>query len=184
MYANTDQLIWSDDPYYTEDIDEYKERMEEEMPGELDGMSDDAIYERMADELSENLDCERSNLDLLMNRPIIVLGTLGLWDGRHTGYSIQESFNIKDCLQSRLRSASYNTFYVSAEGELCQDECHHDGTNSYIYRVVDDGLTGEEQDDFMDALRAGGASQKFIMEHTKPLGGIVAHIYGWDLISE
>ena len=98
-----DYMIWSDDPYYTQDIDEYKEMMD----GELDGYSDEQIYERMADQLAEDLDCERSNLNMILDDPIIVFVDLGLWDGRRHGYSQIPSGNISDCLQAHCSGMYY-----------------------------------------------------------------------------
>ena len=55
-----DFLIWSDDPYHTEDIEEYKKNMEEEMPGELDGYTDSEICERMSQEIADWLEDRKS----------------------------------------------------------------------------------------------------------------------------
>ena len=35
---------------------------------------------------SDYLDDERSNLDIQQSRPILVVGDLGLWNGRRMGY--------------------------------------------------------------------------------------------------
>lgn len=180
---NSKYLIWSDDPYYTEDLEDYKARMEECCPEELDGYTENMIYERMAEENADMLDCERMNLNIDMDRPIIGIIDLDLWDGHRRGYTILRSENIKDCLQSRTRGCSYNTFYVSEEGEFCHSESHHDGTNQYIYRVVDFDLSEEEVEDFMDTLHDGDATREYVMEHTKALGPVIAQVYGWDLAS-
>ena len=179
-----DYMIWSDDPYYTQDIDEYKEMMEEEMPGELDGYSDEQIYERMAYQLAEDLDCERSNLNMILDDPIIVFVDLGLWDGRRHGYSQIPSGNISDCLQAHCSSMSYNTFRVTKEGEFCQDESHHDGTNHYTYRTLRDDLTEDEKDEFLEDLENGDVTEEEALKKTMPLGPAIAKIYGWEMVPE
>lgn len=180
-----DFLIWSDDPYHTEDIEEYKKNMEEEMPGELDDYTDAEICERMAQESADWLDDERCNLDKELGTPIVVLVDLGLWDDRRKGWSYIPSGNIKDCLQGHCRSGdSYNTFYVTPDGEFCQDEAHHDGTNHYCYRAVRDGLSEEEKDNFIESLKLGDTTEEIIMNHTQPLGPVIAEVYGWDLAAK
>ena len=180
-----DFLIWSDDPYHTEDIEEYKKILEEEIPGELDGYTDAKIYERIAQENADSLDDDRCNLDKDLGAPIVVLVNLGLWDGRKKGWSYIPSGNIKDCLQGHCRSgSSYNTFYVTPEGEFCQDEAHHDGTNHYCYRAIRDDLSAEEKDDFIEALKLGDATEEIIMNHTQSLGPVIAEVYGLDLAAK
>lgn len=46
------------------------------------------------------LDDDRRNLNIVLKHPILVIGDLGLWNGRHLGYMEIESGNIRDCLFS------------------------------------------------------------------------------------
>lgn len=175
-------MIWTDDPYLTEYIEDYKKRLEEEIPGELDGYTESEIYQRMAEENADWLDDERCNLDIDLNYPIIAIVDLGFWNGRHTGYSVMRSTNLKDCLYGHCRGGdSYNTFYVSDDGEFCQDETHHDGTNHYMYRIVRDDLADDEYGEFLERLKYGDATEEEVMQNTKSLGPTVSKVYGWIL---
>ena len=121
----TDHLIWSD--YYL-DLEDWRESLEEEYPGYSDDELTDIMYKTNA----VNIDDERYNLDILLKRTILVIGDLGLWNGRRMGYKEIESGNIKDCLFS---DTDFTTWYVDKDGDLRCEAIHHDGTNYYRYRV-------------------------------------------------
>ena len=72
------------------------------------------------------LDDERANLTVQLSQPILVVGDLGLWNGRRMGYKEIPSGNIRDCLYS---DTDYSTWYVDRLGDLRCDAIHHDGTN-------------------------------------------------------
>lgn len=75
---------------------------------------------------AENLYDERVNLNIQLSQPIIVIGDLGRWNGRVSGYKMIDSGNIKDCLYS---DTDYTEWYVDKYGDLRADAVHHDGTN-------------------------------------------------------
>ena len=58
---------------------------------------------------------ERMNLNIQLDRPILVIGDLGLWNGRRSGYKEIESGNIRDCLYA---DTDYSTWYVDRLGDL------------------------------------------------------------------
>ena len=74
-----DHLIWSD---YHLDYDDWKDDLEDEFPD----MTDDERMQMMYERNNSYLDDERCNLNIQMAMPIIVIGDLGLWNGRRTGY--------------------------------------------------------------------------------------------------
>ena len=71
-------IIWSDDL----DYDDWKEDLEEQYPE----LSDDERFEMMYEINNGYLDDERCNLNIQLSRPILVVGDLGLWNGRRMGY--------------------------------------------------------------------------------------------------
>lgn len=174
-------LIWTDDPYETESIEDYKARMEEEMPGELEGLSDTQIYERMGQEIADLLDDERMNLNVNVGAPILAIAELGLWNGHPTAYLEIESGNIADCLRSYVRGMSYSTMYVTGDGEFRQDESHHDGTNHYVFRAYRKGVSETQIDRLKEKLYEGTATQRDIDRCTRKLGPDIARVYGWQL---
>lgn len=96
-------IIWSNDI----DYDDWREDLEEQYPDLTEAERMDLMYELNGD----YLDDERSNLDIQLSRPILVVGDLGLWHGRRMGYKEIPSGNIRDCLYSE-RDMDYSTWYV------------------------------------------------------------------------
>ena len=86
-----DHLIWSD---YDLDYEDWQDFLEEEYPN----LSEDERVARMYELNSEYLEDERANLDIQLSQPILIIGDLGLWDGRRMGYKEIASGNIRDCL--------------------------------------------------------------------------------------
>ena len=120
---NDRHIIWSD---ISLDLDDWRESLEELYPG----YSDDELYDIMVKSNAENLYDERVNLNIQLSQPIIVIGDLGRWNGRVSGYKMIDSGNIKDCLYS---DTDYTEWYVDKYGDLRADAVHHDGTNHYLY---------------------------------------------------
>ena len=102
MYQEgTDHLIWSN---YDLDLEDWRESLEELYPHYFE----DELYEKMYDSNAANLDDERCNLNIQLSSPILVIGDLGLWYGRRTGYKEIESGNIRDCLYSDTDYTTYS----------------------------------------------------------------------------
>ena len=77
------KIIWSDtDLYY----DSWKDDLKAEYPD----MNDSELNELMYEINQNNLSDQRINLDILLNRPIIVIADLGFWNGRKSGYKVIE----------------------------------------------------------------------------------------------
>ncbi len=174
-----DHLIWSN---YDLDVnddwrDAYREHLEindEKVPEEL---SESDVYEYMVETNSNYLDDERMNLNIQLSRPILVIGDLGLWNGRRMGYKEIASGNIRDCLYS---DTDYSTWYVDKLGDLRCDAVHHDGTNHYLYRTYKDGVSEEQIDRLKEKIYCGSATRTDITRITKRLGDEIGKVYGWD----
>lgn len=113
---NDRHIIWSD---ISLDLDDWRESLEELYPG----YSDDELYDIMVKSNAENIYDERVNLNIQLSQPIIVIGDLGRWNGRVSGYKMIDSGNIKDCLYS---DTDYTEWYVDKYGDLRADAVHHD----------------------------------------------------------
>ena len=75
--SKDDYRIWSNADL---DYEEWKDWMEEEYPT----FSDDERVAMMYEENGHYLEDERLNLDIQLSQPILVVGDLGLWNGRDT----------------------------------------------------------------------------------------------------
>lgn len=164
-------IIWSN---YELDYEDWKEFLESEYPD----LSDDERLALMYEINSDYLDDERSNLNIQLSRPILVVGDLGLWYGRRMGYKEIESGNISDCLYS---DTDYSTWYVDKLGDLRCEAIHHDGTNHYLYRVYKDGVRESQIDLLKEKLYRGTATRADITRVTRRLGDEIAKVYGFSI---
>ena len=175
MYQeSTDRLIWTN--YHT-DFGDWKESASED----YEDCSEDRLYEIYCEANEDNLDDERCNLNIQLSSPILVIGDLGLWYGRRTGYKEIGSGNIRDCLYS---DTEYSTWYVDKNGEFRCDAVHHDGMNYYRYRAYKDGVTDEQIEDLKEKLYCGEATEKDVLKITRRLGDEIGKVYGWEFPSE
>ena len=163
-------LIWSN---YDLDYEDWKEELEAEYPE----MSEHERMERMYEINDGYLEDERYNLNIQLDRPILIIGDFGLWHGRCMGYKEIESGNIRDCLYS---DTDYATWYVDKNGDLRCDAVHHDGTNHYLYRTYKDGISEEQIDRLKEKIYSGLATHADITRLTKRLGEEIGRVYGWD----
>ena len=68
-------IIWSN---YFLDYDDWKDDLEEQYPD----LSEDERISLMYEINNDYLGDERMNLNIQLDRPILVIGDLGLWNGR------------------------------------------------------------------------------------------------------
>ncbi len=171
MTAKDDRhVIWSN---YDLDFDDWKDDLAEEYPDTSQSVLEDLMYERNG----EYLDDERTNLNIQLNEPILVIANLGLWNGRRMAYKEIPSGNIRDCLYSDY---DYTTWYVDRNGDFRCEDIHHDGTNHYLYRAYKDGVTEAQKDRLKEKLYSGTATRADITRVTKRLGDEISKVYGWS----
>ena len=169
-----DHLIWSN---YHLDYGDWAEDLEAEFPE----LSDSERYLKMLDRNNDYLDDERANLNIQLSQPILVIGDLGLWNGRRMGYREINSGNIRDCLYG---GHDFVTWYVDRKGDLRCEDIHHDGTNYYLYRVYKPGSTQNQRDRLKEKIFEGTATEKDIARVTQRLGDRIGRVYGWTFSKE
>lgn len=163
-------IIWSN---LNLELDEWKDDLKEEYPL----LDDEALYEKMHEINDEYLLDERKNLDIELERPILVIADLGLWNGRHLGYKEIRSANIKDCLYSDVDMIEW---FIDSKGDLRANAVHHDGINHYLYREYGD-ISDEKIQYLLDKIYEGKVTKRDIQNLTKPIGKEIAKVYGIDL---
>ncbi|MBR0162424.1 MAG: hypothetical protein IJQ02_14240 [Oscillospiraceae bacterium] len=164
-------IIWSN---YALDYEDWRVDLEAEYPDLTEDQRIALMYEISGD----YLDDERANLNIQLSHPILVIGDLGLWNGRKSGYKEIASGNIRDCLYS---DTDYSTWYVDKQGDLRCDAVHHDGTNHYLYRSYKDGVRDSQINLLKDKLYNGTASRADITRITRRLGDEIARVYGFSI---
>lgn len=167
--TDTKHIIWSNNNL---DFDrDWKHDLAEQYPDH----SEDELMELMYDINSEYLEDERTNLNITLSCPILIIADLGLWNGRLSGYAEIKSRNIRDCLYS---NSDYATWFVDGLGDLRCDAVHHDGTNHLLYRVYKETATDAQIERLHEKLYEGTASRQDITRLTRRLGDMIAHVYG------
>lgn len=141
-------------------------------------MSEEERFELMYEINDRYLDDERLNLDLQLSTPILVIGDLGLWNGRVIGYQEIESGNIRDCLCS---DTDYSTWYVDRLGDFRCDAIHHDGVNCYLYRAYKENVRESQIDLLKEKIYRGKVTRADITRITRRLGDEIAQVYGFPI---
>ena len=164
-------IIWSN---YDLDYEDWRDDLEAEYPELTEDQRIALMYEINGD----YLDDERVNLNIQLSQPILVIGDLGLWYGRRSGYKEIESGNIRDCLYA---DTDYSTWYVDKLGDLRCDAIHHDGTDHYLYRAYKDGVRESQIDLLKDKLYRGIATRADVTRITRRLGDVIARVFGFSI---
>lgn len=159
--------IWSNNLDYSD----WKDDLEELYP---DYSNEDRIS-LMYDINNEYLEDERVNLDIQLDRPILVIADLGLWNGRFSGYKEIGSGRISDCLYS---NTDYCTWYVDAYKDLRCDAVHHDGTNHYLYRTYKENVSDTQIEKLKMKIYEGTVTRRDITRITRRIGDAIAEVYG------
>jgi hypothetical protein len=120
---------------------------------------------------------EKRNLDKLLDGRVIAIASLGLWNGRKTGYKLLNN-NLNSILN--ITTESFKVFvekYNNGKTDVKGVYHHHDGTNYVTFRLIDESKNIDKlceklynQEDVTSAM---------ISYYTKSLGEEVKKIYGF-----
>lgn len=164
------RIIWSNMDL---DIDNWRDGYAEFCEiNEIDPGDEYDIYNWMEETNAEYLDDERANLNKRLDGNVLIIGDLGLWNGRKNGYKIARAnlnaiFDIGDDLTE---------FYADGH-EIRATGCHHDGRNYYLFRAA---RPGRDLDGLLNALYNGEyISPQKLNYYTRSIYPDIATIYGW-----
>lgn len=162
------RIIWNNDDYY-----EWEACMKEDYPDEASREEDgiEISYERYMEDCDQYLYDERANLDVEIDGVIVCFAVLGLWDGKHNGAKAFGT-NVKDILYS---NDDYLDWYCDRYNVRCTG-VHHDGTNTYLYRVA---KSREQAENLVQAIAYEGMTEEQFRKATKSLRPYVAKVYGF-----
>lgn len=119
----------------------------------------------------------REDLDIWLDRPILLIARYGLWNGTRTSVSEIGSNNIKDCLYSNDDKV---TWFLDSQGDLRCDGEHEIGTNHYLYRTWKDDVTPRQKQMMMQRVSEGKPVERDIANLTRPIGKEICKQYGWS----
>ncbi len=165
--TNDRRILWSD---LHLDFNDWKEDLKSEYPD----YSEEKLFDLMYDINSDYINDLRDNLDMQLSQSIIIIGDIGRWNGRVSGYKMLDTGNLKDCFYTEC---DYAEWYVDKLGDLRCEAVHHDGTNHYLYRVFKDNVSEEQIENLKLKLYYGKATRADITRVTKRLGDDIAKVY-------
>jgi len=163
-----DRLIWSSEP----NIKAICKHFEKDFAG-----LSESEKERLAWELNaEMLNDIRDDLDIWLDRPILLIAQYSLWDRMKTGVCEIGSNSIKDCLYSNDDKV---TWFLDSQGDLRCDGEHEVGTNHYLYRTWKDDVTPRQKQMMMQRAFEGKPFERDVANLTRPIGKEICKQYGW-----
>ena len=162
------RVIWTNNDY-----SEWEKCMLLDYPDEASREEEniEISYERYMEDCDQYLYDERDNLDVPVDGVIVCFAVLGLWDGKHNGAKTFGS-NVKNILYS---NDDYLDWYCDRYNVRCTG-VHHDGTNTYLYRVA---KSREQAENLVQAIAYEGMTEEQFRKATKSLRPYVAKVYGW-----
>ena len=164
------KVIWSSE-INMNDWEEYVQEQKEE--GFIEKDSDG--YKEVVDLMNEYLEDERMNLDIPTEGRILVIASLGLWNGRKSAYKILNERNVNAILSNGCDEIEWycDGHNIKAIGK------HHDGTNYYEYREIRE----DKEDNIYKLLNriynGEPVSRQMINYYTKSIAPQVKAVYGW-----
>ena len=138
-------------------------------------LSPDDVKDDWIDEsIMEQLECEKTNLDIETGGYILAFANVGLWSGRVTGYRKVGS-NVSDVLSH---------WYGGDDCEWYADRYnvraiayHHDGRNYMVFRYVEDE---DKLSDLCEKIYDGKIRNEHdLFKVTKSIRPFVSKVYGW-----
>ena len=162
------RVIWNNNGY-----DEWERCMLIDYPDEASREEEniEISYERYMDDMDNALYDERANLDVPVDGVIVCFADLGLWDGHHQGAKKFGSY-VKNILHS---NCEFNDWFCDRYNVRCEAS-HHDGSNSYLYRVAKDE---EQANRLVQAIAYEDMTEEEFRKATRSLRPYVAKVYGW-----
>lgn len=101
------------------------------------------------------------------NEDIVIIGDLGLWNGRVTGNKVISN-DARDILTT-IGNDNYPIIQLNDNNELYGQVSHHDGTNYYRFRVWRAGLSDTQKEKFLNLIYNQEVTEEDIVKYTKAL---------------
>lgn len=149
----------------------YKEFLSEGNP-EIE-QTEENITDEIYFQIDQSFEDEKSNLYKQLNGRILAIASIGLWNGRKSGYKILRN-NLNEVLTSSIgcdeKEVYYDAYNVYAEGY------HHDGRNNVEFREIREDRNIEN---LLDKICSGQeVTRREINYYTRSLRPYIKQIYG------
>ncbi len=153
-------------------IANFEEMDNKELAEELK-LNDDKLLNYLYEDINMFYEDEKINLNQKTDNNIIAIASMGLWNGRKTGYKI-----LGNNLNEILQSFSCEEFKIFYDGYNIKFEgYHHDGNNYILFREI---KNSDNIECFTDLIYNNkNYSNNQLNYYTKSLRSYVKNIYGW-----
>lgn len=136
----------------------------------------DNIYNYINEKNEEDFDYVKKELDVEIDNEIIAIATLGLWNGKTTGYKLLKTRNLKDILFT-FTNCDDIEFYTENR-KVCGVGYHHDGKNYVEFRKIKNGLSQNQYDKLLNSIYYDKNSSKYIKMYTTSIYKDIKNIIG------
>lgn len=171
--------------YTDEELEEYREVYHDFYGAEADKfgyeseLTDEKLYNFIYELERENFEYVEDMLHYHLIDDIIVFADLGLWRGRVKGYK-----EMSNQLNEILTVFNGDMYSLGLDNyNLVAKDCHHDGTNYYIFRQWKPEVSEETREKFLDEVYENKLTEKEfkrkLTRYTKSLKDIVTKLSGF-----
>lgn len=126
--------------------------------------TDECLDEYMDEYFHEEL---MSRYNVMLNKNIVCIASLGLWRGRVEGYE-----ELSDNLNS-VFSIGASEIYLDRKGNVRGMEYGHDGINYYLFRQFRENISNVQKENFLYKVSHGAATDNDVSRYTVALGDFI-----------
>lgn len=156
------------------DFNEVKDTLAEELNKERENIDNNDVWEYIYNDIEYSYDEGLRDLNVDTEGEIIAIASMGLWNGRCSGYAILDKNNLKEILY--CGNEDYNHLYYDGFN-VYKKASHHDGTNHIMFREVRPDVDIEKLCDKI--YNNEPTSKATLNRYTRSLRRYVKQIYGW-----
>lgn len=173
-------VIWNSDAVDEEFVKDERAEMESVYPDQ----TDDWWWRYAKESNREFLNCTQEALSgIEFPKEIIIFAELGLWNGKRPAWFRTETNEVSKVLTPCITIGGDTNieYWVDAYGNLRAEESHHDGTNTYLFRVFKDSVSEKTEQFILDKAACGTLTKDDITRYTRRVGKKIADVYGWKV---
>ena len=134
------------------------------------GMPIAAAQEFLEDDLEEI----RQLCDHTYKYGILVIGSLGRWNGRKDAFDEICTGELRECFSVHPDSIDIE-WYLDDNNDLIRNVYHHDGVNHYKYRAWKEDVDSTTYSAVLNSIRKGEGSE-LLNRYTEPVGNYVGRV--------
>lgn len=156
------------------DFNEVKDTLAEELNKERENIDNNDVWEYIYNDIEYSYDEGLRDLNVDTEGEIIAIASMGLWNGKSSGYKILDKNNLKEILY--CGNKDFNHLYYDGFN-VYKKASHHDDTNHIMFREVRPDVDIEKL--FDKIYNSEPISKATLNRYTRSLRRYVKQIYGW-----